>query len=229
MGQQNRVGLTRNSRARSVHDCHDLRALLASVTDRLDRVHGFTGLRDGHNQCLFGDDRVAVAELRGKLDLDGDTAPVFDRVLGDLTGVGCGTATDHDDLVDTAQDVLGDTDLVECKVSGGINTVFQGFTNAARLLVNFLFHEGRPAVLRRTIRSEVNFVSLERNNIPIMAKNSHATSRDNGHLILIDLDSAVRVLNECQNVRTEEVFAVTQTNDQRRRTACRKNNLRRIG
>ncbi len=53
------------------------------------------------------DDRVAVAELVGEGDLDGDAGPVLDGVLGDHAGVGGGAARDDGDAVDVAQLLLG--------------------------------------------------------------------------------------------------------------------------
>ena len=112
------------------------------MTDRLDRVHGLAALGDGDDQGLLADDRVAVAELAGELDLDGDAAPVLDRVAGDLSGVGGGAAADHDDLVDGAQDVLGDTHLVQSQVSVRVDAIRQGRAHGLGLLMDFLLHEG---------------------------------------------------------------------------------------
>ena len=60
VGEDHGVGLARDGRAGRIHDGNDLRALLARVADRLDRVHGFAALGDGDDQGLLTDDGVAV-------------------------------------------------------------------------------------------------------------------------------------------------------------------------
>ena len=61
-----------DGRAVDVADRHHAGALLAGVADRHQRVHGLAGLGDRDDQGGPGEDRVAVAELAGQLDLDGD-------------------------------------------------------------------------------------------------------------------------------------------------------------
>ena len=57
--------------------------------------------------------RVAVTELAGQLDLDGQPGPVLDRVLGQQPGVVGGAAGHHEHLVDLAQLLIGEALLVE--------------------------------------------------------------------------------------------------------------------
>ena len=64
-----------------------LDALLAGVPDRHQGVGGLAGLADRDDQGVAGQDRVAVAELVGELDLARDPGPVLDGVLRDQAGV----------------------------------------------------------------------------------------------------------------------------------------------
>src|SRR4028118_1144835 len=73
------VGLAREGGAVGVADREHPRALAASVADGLQRVGGLAGLADGDDEGGVVDDRVAVAELRGELDLDRGPRPVLDR------------------------------------------------------------------------------------------------------------------------------------------------------
>ena len=223
------VGLARDGRSGRVHDGDDLRALLAGVTDRLDGVHGLAALGDGDDQRLFADDRVAVAELAGELDLDGDAAPVLDRVAGDLSGVGGGAAADHDDLVDRAQDMLGDAHLVQGQAAVRVDTVGQGRAHGIRLLVDFLLHEGRPAVLGGAVGGEVDLVRLALDRVARGVDDGHAGRGDDHDLVLVDLNGAVRVLDEGQDVGAQEVLPVPQADDQRGGTAGRDNDVRGLG
>ena len=117
------------------------------MAHRLDGVHGLAGLGDGHGQGLLADDRVAVAELVGELDLHGDAAPVLDGVLGDVPGVGGGAAGDDDDLVDAAQNGGVDAHLIELELTALIDTAAQGVGHGGGLLVDLLVHEGVVAAL----------------------------------------------------------------------------------
>ena len=103
--------------------------------------------RDRDDQRAVVDDRVAVAELVGELDLAGDAGPVLDGVLGDHAGVRGGAAGDDDDLVDAAQVVLGDPQLVQDQPAGLVGAAEQGVGDGVRLLVDLLGHEGRVAAL----------------------------------------------------------------------------------
>ena len=73
----------------------------------LQRVGGLAGLRDGHDEGVAVQNRVAVAELTGELHLDGQPGPVLDRVLGEQPGVIGGAAGDDEHLVDLAQLLIG--------------------------------------------------------------------------------------------------------------------------
>ncbi len=57
--------------------------------------------------------RVAVTEFAGQLDLDGQPGPVLDGVLGQQPGVIRGAAGHHEHLVDLAQLLIGQPLLVE--------------------------------------------------------------------------------------------------------------------
>ena len=223
------VGLARDRRTGRVDDGDDLRALLAGVTDRLDRIHGLAALGDGDDQGLLADDRVAVAELAGELDLDRDAAPVLDRVAGDLSGVGRGAAADHDDLVDGAQDVFGDAYLVQGQVAVGVDAVRQRGTHGVGLLVDLLLHEGRPAVLGGAVGGEVDLVRLALDGVTRGVDDGHAGRGDDHDLVLVDLNGAVRVLDEGQDVGAQEVFPVPQADDQRGGASGRDDDVRRLG
>ena len=224
--EDHRVRLARDRRARRVDDGDDLRALLAGVTDRLDRVHGLAALGDGDDQGLLADDRVAVAELAGELDLYGDAAPVLDRVAGDLSGVGGGAAADHDDLVDGAQDVFGDAHLVQGQAAVGVDAVGQGGAHGVRLLVDLLLHEGRPTILGGAVGGEVDLVRLALDGVTRGVDDGHASSGDDHDLVLVDLNSAVGVLDEGQDVGAQEVLPIPQADDQRGGAAGRNDDVR---
>ena len=113
MGEEHCIGLACDRRSGSVDNGNHLGALVPRVSDRHDRIHGFSGLGNGHDEGLFADDGVAVAELVGEFDLDRNAAPVFNSVARNLPRIGRGAAGDDDHLVGAPQDVLGNAHLIQ--------------------------------------------------------------------------------------------------------------------
>ena len=97
----------------------------------------------------------------------------------------------------------------------GVDTVSQCRAHGVGLLVDFLLHEGRPAVLGGAIRREVNLVLLKGNGTSVGVDDGHVGRGYDDDLILTDLDGAVRVLNEGQHVGTQEVLSLAQADNQR--------------
>ncbi len=90
--------------------------------------------------------RVAVAEFAGQLDLDGQPGPVLDRVLGQQPRVVRRAAGDHEDLVDLAQLLVGEALLVEHDAAVG-EVAEQGVGHRGGLLGDLLEHEVLVAAL----------------------------------------------------------------------------------
>src|SRR6185436_12464066 len=60
-------------------------------------------LRDADDERAVGEDRVAVAELRGDLDLHRDARPTLDGVAGDHAGVQRGPAREDADRAEAGE------------------------------------------------------------------------------------------------------------------------------
>lgn len=106
---------------------------------------------------------------------------MLDRVARDLARVG-GRAAADDDLVDGAQEGLGDADLVEGEPSERIHAIGEGVGDAARLLVDLLGHEGRP-VLRRPVEAKSTSALLERDGRAVVPDDDDAAASDEHRLI----------------------------------------------
>ena len=90
--------------------------------------------------------RVAVTELAGQLDLDGQPRPVLDRVLGEQPGVIGRAARHHEHLVDLAQFLVAQSLLVEDDAVVG-EVPEQGVGDRGGLLGDLLEHEVLVAAL----------------------------------------------------------------------------------
>src|SRR3546814_8723600 len=76
LGLQGGVGLARDGALGDVHQRENLLAAAPGVAHRFQGVDGLAGLRDEEADAAVGHRRLAVAELRGDVDLD--------RLEGDL-------------------------------------------------------------------------------------------------------------------------------------------------
>ena len=63
MSVNNSIGFASQRGTLGVADSHYLGALFFGVPGGHKSVHGFTGLADGNNQSVGGENRIAVAEL----------------------------------------------------------------------------------------------------------------------------------------------------------------------
>ena len=198
-----------------VADGDNLCALFACVAHGHQGVHGFAGLREGHNQGLLVHDRVAVAELVGELNLGGDTAPVFDGVACHLARVCGGTASNHDDLVNRAQHRVVDVQLVEGQIAVLVEAAHEGLLNGGRLLVDLLLHEGVVAALFGCGCVPLDVEGLALCGVALEVDNRVVGCGDGHDLVLTHLHGFLGVVNERGDVRTEEVLVLAQANDQR--------------
>ena len=177
------VRLTGQRCSLGVANRKDLRAKFLGITNGHERVHGFAGLRNGYHQSVWGDNRAAVAELVRKFDLHRNPRPFFYCVLGDITGIGCGAASNDDDAVDVAN-LLGRhlLNVVKNHTTIGTNAAHQGVGNRLWLVGDLFGHERWPAafgccrgipvdfelfVLHRSSVEAINLdrVRLEHNNL----------------------------------------------------------------
>ena len=215
MGVDDGVGLARDRRAVGVADRQHLRALGARVPDRLQGVGGLAGLADRDHQRGVVQDRVAVAELAGELDLDGDAAPVLDGVLGDHAGVEGGAGRDDDDLVDVAQLLVGQAHLVEVQRPLPRTPPQQRVGDGARLLVDLLAHEPVVAVLLGRGEVPVDVVGPALGGRAVEAGDADALGGQRDDLVLVELERLAGVLDEGGDVGAEEVLALAEADHER--------------
>ncbi len=215
VGVDDRVGLARDRRAVGVADREHLGALRAGVPDRHQGVGGLAGLADRDHQGVPGEDRVAVAELVGELDLAGDPGPVLDGVLRDEAGVERGAARHDDDLVDLAELVLADPDLVELQGAGGVVAAQRRVRDRPRLLVDLLAHEPVEAVLLGGREVPVDVVGLGLGGRAVEVGDLDALAGDRDDLVLAELERVAGVLDEGGHVGGEEVLAVPDPDHER--------------
>ena len=100
------------------------------------------------------EDRVAVAELAGDVDLGRQPGPVLDGVLGHHGGVVAGAAGDDDDLVDGGRSSSSSRSSSRTRRAVGPPPVEQRVGHRPGLLVDLLGHEVVVAALLGRARSQ---------------------------------------------------------------------------
>ena len=166
-------------------------------------------------RVLGPNDRVAVAELVAQLDLDRDPAPVLNGVLGNRSGIGGGSAGQHDDLGDRGQLLGGDAQLVKGQAAKGIRTTQQGVCHRCGLVKDFLFHEGIEAALFGAGRVPVDVEFLALGGIARKVGDAVGIGGDRDDLVLAEFHRAAGEVNEAGDIRAQEVLAFAQAQDQR--------------
>ena len=97
------VGLAGDRAADDVADRQRRMALALHLAEGGQRVGRLAALRDGEQQRVGVERRIAVAELAGVLDLDRNAGELLDQVLADQGRVPAGAAGGEDDAVDRPQ------------------------------------------------------------------------------------------------------------------------------
>src|SRR5690606_32890252 len=135
-----------------------------------------------------GDDRVGVAELMAQLHLHRDASPLLDEVLRGLPRVGRGTATDDDDAVNGAQEIVAQGgELGDAHGSARlIKTTRKRVLDSSGLLRNLLRHERRPATLRRTRRVPLHLEPLGLDRVAYMIGHANALARSNYDTVIVN-------------------------------------------
>ena len=215
MGVDDGVGLARNRRTIGIANRDDLGMLFTGVPNGHEGVGGLAGLGDRHDQGRRVDDRVAVAELAGQIDLAGHSGPVLDGVLGDHPGVVGRSTGHHDDLGDASQILRGDANLVEDQFSTVRPAAQQGVGDRTRLLEDLLAHEPVVALLLGRRQVPVDVVRASLAGVSVEVGDGDVLGRQHDDLVLTQLEGLAGVLDESGDVRGEEVLPLPQANDQR--------------
>ena len=189
--------------------------LLAGVADGHERVGRLAGLGDGDHQRHRVDDRVAVAELGGQLHLTRDAGPVFDRVLGHQPGVERRATGDDDDLVDPAQFLGADAQLVEDQLAAFVEAAEQGVGHGGGLLEDLLAHEPVVTVLLGGGQIPIDVEVLGLGGRPVEGGDVDAVAGQFDDLVLPELHGVARVGDERGDIGGEEVLVLPDANHQR--------------
>jgi hypothetical protein len=146
----------RRLRAGDVRQRDEARAALLRRLHRPDRVDRLAGLRDAGDQHRGVGDRIAVAVLRGVVDLDRNPRQLLDQELADERRVPRGAAGEELDAGERAHVVGRELERVEADLAGlEVDPAAEGVAGGLGLLEDLLQHEVLVAALLDLLRIPV--------------------------------------------------------------------------
>ncbi len=172
-----------------------------------ERIGSFTGLADDEDERSGFDGRVAVAELAGVFDFDGDVGEVFDHVFAGERGVPAGAACIDEDSVHRAEFGCGHVEAAE--VGGGfllVESSAQCVLEGARLLEDLLEHVVGVSALLGLFRLEVQFADAVGGGSSISPLDLETVAEHGDDIVVIQVDDLLGVSDYRGRVAGEEVF-----------------------
>ena len=163
MGITAAVGHTRNRSTHHITNREDERTFGFGELDSGEGVRRLAGLRDGNDDIVFVDDRLAVTELGRVFHLHGYLRELLNGVHSYQPGMPGGAAGCDDDTLGIQETLFvinetGESDVILAYV----HTPSHGVRQRARLLKYFLEHEMRIAPFLQLTQRQLETLDLRR-------------------------------------------------------------------
>ncbi|MCG3768264.1 MAG: hypothetical protein JW394_0368 [Nitrospira sp.] len=148
MGIEDSVRLAGQGTPHHIHDRNDPRPLLFRFTRCGQRVGRLAGLRDRDEEILFLDQRIAIAEFAGDIDLHRRAYHLLQQILPHQPRMPRGAAGHDPNPSDCGKLFRRQADIRQIGLAGivGIPAAHR-IEDCLRLFVNLLQHEMRKATL----------------------------------------------------------------------------------
>ncbi len=214
------VGHSRDLASGHVHDRADRRARAPGFGQGRDGVRRLAGLRDADRQRLSVHDRPPVAELAAVIDLDGNPGHALDEELPDEARVPGRPAGQQQDTVVALDLLRGQERRIDVqlpRLEGDLPA--QRLRDRRRLLVDLLRHEVAVAALLRGHGVPHDAVDRPLETGALRVVDRHALRVDARHVPVLEENDVARPRNERHGVRSHVVFAIAETQGDRRARA----------
>ena len=191
-------------------------ALALRLAQGGERVGGLAGLGDGDDDGVAVDRRVAVAELAGVFDLDGDARELFQQVLAHEGGVVAGAARRQDDALHLAQPARVDVEAAE--VGGRVGLVepaAQGVLDRLGLLVDLLEHVVFVDAPVRLGGLGFDRVQGRGDALAVVVEHVPVVGGQDGQLVVLHVNDLVGLADQRGGVARQEVFVLADADDER--------------
>ena len=137
--RQDRIGFPRDRRLAHIDDRENVLPLRAAIAQRGERIGRLARLRDEQRRAAGIERGLAIAELRGDIDIDRQFRPALEPIFGDEAGIEGGAAGGEREPRDLGEveGQLRDVDTV----GGEIDIAGERMADHFRLFVDLLCHE----------------------------------------------------------------------------------------
>ena len=105
------------------------------------------------------------------------------------------------------------------------NTVPHGIDNGLRLFVDFFEQEVFITFFLGSNRVPRDLARYVLYRLAVKVAEAHALASDFGHFSIVKEDHLTRVVEECGNIGSDEVFILSETNNDRRGAFCSQNGI----
>ncbi len=229
VGKQSADRLAGHHGTEHVADGERFRAFLLGLALRGQGIGGLAGLGDEHGQHVGGQHRVAIAELAAVIDFNGQARQFLDHELAGQGGVPACPAGHDLDLPKLAELPGGDVHFVQEDAAGFLAHAPQhGIADGAGLLVDLLEHEMLVAALFGQDGVPEDMRDLAFHGAPFEIAQPHTLGGEHGQVAVAEEEHVAGVAEDGGHVGGNEVFAVTQPDDDRG-AGARGHDLVRIG
>ena len=202
------VGEKRDGRTDNVDDTHGQGTTLQAVAESHQRVSGLTGLRNENAGIVTEDRGLAIQEVGGKLDADGDLSQLLENTTDSHAGVVAGTAGDEDDSAASADGgEIGSQTTEGHSLVGVVETATHGVDNGLGLLEDLLLHEVVELALHDLL--ELQLKGLDSADVGAAISLLKAVDVERalvnvGDIIVLKVHDLLGVLHDSGGVRRQE-------------------------
>ena len=213
MGRKDDIRLARHRRFRHIDDRRHMLTERLGMAQGGKRVGGLARLRDEQRQPALLQDRLAIAEFRGDIDLDRHAGDLLEPDPGHHAGIEAGAAGNQRESRQACEierqvgqhDPLGE----------GIEIAAERLCHHRRLLEDLLLHEVAEIALldERTGDAAAGDRPLHRAPRPVEDLSSRIAQLD--PVALFEIDDTIAEAGERDGVRAEIGLALAKADDER--------------
>src|SRR5690606_29637951 len=216
MGVNAGIRDTRNGGAHHIDNTEDGRTFTFGIFQSHESICRFSTLRQGDDHIVCVYNRIAVPKLRSVFDFDIQPAQFLDNIFPDEGRMPAGTTGQHDD---TARGLELIRDLIEATEGDAvvlhIQAPTQGILYRCRLVIDLFEHKMFISPLFYCRKLQVQLLDEWcKPFVPEVFQYQLFGAYDR-QFVIIDINHLFGIAQHRRSIRTEEMFALSDADDQR--------------
>jgi hypothetical protein len=211
--RQHDIGFTRNGGFAHIDDGKNVLPLPAAIAERGERVGGLARLRHEQRGPAGIKHRLAIAELRGDIDVDRKPRPALEPIFGDQAGIEGGAAGRQRDAGQLGK-VQRQRRYVYA-IGREVDVSRERVADHLGLLVNFLGHEMAVIALVDEKRRGERAGDRALDRAAVAAANGDAFARQHRPIAVFKIGDGIGERRERNGVGADEHLAIAKTDGER--------------